>query len=478
VGRAGPRPHWAGDLPPTTTNVITGASAVRTPTKAREWTIVGRRQRGCVSPHTAPARHRRRVVVVAGAEPRWTPSAKRCASTAARAALIRDIGRFVVARVDPPPNGVRVHRLVQTVMWDSMTERQGWVAKRETGALTLIWGALPPPNHDFVGQELLRSLHERMSASEPGGFRPLVLSGPGDVGKTQLAIEYAHRYQNEYDVVCWIPADDPEMAERSLDEVDDILSQPVGRSIGHARLLLIFDNAGEPARILPLVPKQDAFILVTTRHKAWREFGDVIEVDDTTTGDGSVRPRRAAQTTLDVRPSELPLYEKICSVVAEDWARQHGIEPLVTEVTALQGSRPTGGPWTRPDVVCVEVRTFDYTPGKHLAIITFEVKTAKAIGVPAVYEALNHRAAATQAYVIVHTKSPSGDLTEADLTPVIQAAREARIGLIAVGDPGDYGTWREVVEAGRVQLNHQRADEFIARQVSDKARRTIARALR
>ncbi len=41
------------------------------------------------------------------------------------------------------------------------------------------------------------------------GGRPVVLHGSGGVGKTTLAVEYAHRHAAQFDVVWQIPAEDP-----------------------------------------------------------------------------------------------------------------------------------------------------------------------------------------------------------------------------------------------------------------------------
>jgi hypothetical protein len=57
----------------------------------------------------------------------------------------------------------------------------------------------------FTGRENdLRELRDQLRSFSTPVVRPVALLGTAGVGKTAIALEYAHRFMNDYDLVCWI----------------------------------------------------------------------------------------------------------------------------------------------------------------------------------------------------------------------------------------------------------------------------------
>src|SRR6266536_1966311 len=172
-----------------------------------------------------------------------------------------------------------------------------------------------------------------------------------------------------------------------------------------------------------------------------------------------------AAATIEVgRTYEAELYEPMRAVIANAWAQDHLQDLLAVEITALQGS--PSGIWSRPDITTVEVRTFQYLPGKYLEINTFEVKSTHAVNVQAVYEALAHRRAATRSYVLFYIPPDQAAGLQNVVAVVVEAARTHGVGVVIAADPYDYETWEELEEAQRFEPDPERLDSFIATQLS------------
>ncbi len=186
-----------------------------------------------------------------------------------------------------------------------------------------------------------------------------------------------------------------------------------------------------------------------------------------------------AACSVTIRPpvAEAELYEPILATLKTGWSEDRGFNALVIEETAHQGRRPTGGYWTRPDLVAVGMKTFKHVPHQQFEIVTFEVKPMAKLNVIAVFEALAHRRASTHAYVLIEMRNELTDAYVETLGNVQQAATEHGVGVIVFDDPADYETWEEVVVAERSETPPEMLNDFIETQVSQPGQQAIETAI-
>ncbi|QYX80359.1 FxSxx-COOH system tetratricopeptide repeat protein [Streptomyces akebiae] len=159
-----------------------------------------------------------------------------------------------------------------------------------------IWDA-PQRNTTFTGRSvILDQLREQLR----GGIsvvlpRPQALFGLGGVGKTQVALEYVHRFMADYDLVWWVSAEHIDNVVASLAELGARIGAPGGddmalacqetvrmlaRGVPTKRWLLVFDNADNPEELTRFFPTGGGgHILITSRNQAWAQQGASLPVD-------------------------------------------------------------------------------------------------------------------------------------------------------------------------------------------------------
>jgi tetratricopeptide (TPR) repeat protein len=168
--------------------------------------------------------------------------------------------------------------------------RLGGPGPRLPGSLPRVWN-LPARNAGFTGRDgLLVAVRERLLA----GDRAVVqaFQGMGGVGKTQLAIEYGHRFAGTYDLAWWLNCEQAGLIGDQVaalgaalgcvqpDEgVDASRAAVLAELRERGRWLLVFDNAKNPADVRPWLPGGAGHVLITSRAHTWAQVAAPVEVD-------------------------------------------------------------------------------------------------------------------------------------------------------------------------------------------------------
>jgi hypothetical protein len=155
-------------------------------------------------------------------------------------------------------------------------------ASTPRAALPMIWNIPYPRNPFFLGRdaELVQIHHHLQAGQATAHSQPLAISGLGGIGKTQLALEYAYRYYQDYRIVLWAQAESAETLIASYIAIASLLQLPTneGREQEltvqavkawlqtHRDWLLIFDNADELTIVQGFLPPSlGGHLLLTTR---------------------------------------------------------------------------------------------------------------------------------------------------------------------------------------------------------------------
>ena len=158
---------------------------------------------------------------------------------------------------------------------------------------------LPERNPFFIGRErVLAQLQGTLSA-----YGRAALSGLGGVGKTDTALEYAHRHFGEYVCTFWVTAHSQEALVSAYLAVAGLLKLPESDAqdetlavnavkqwlTSHEGWLLILDNADDLGMAREFIPPgKNGHVLLTTRARAVSAVARLVEIHEMEIHEGAL----------------------------------------------------------------------------------------------------------------------------------------------------------------------------------------------
>ena len=207
-----------------------------------------------------------------------------------------------------------------------------------------IWNVPYWRNPLFTGREEVLADLQRAFASPQTSLHLQALSGLAGVGKTHVAVEYAHRYASNYQAVLWTSADSPESLLSSIGDLANILDLPERNEANQPQIvravkqwlqqnsswLLIIDNLEDIDLLQDVVPSQHSgHILITTRTHRTGHFVHRVDLSPMQIDDSALLLlRRAKRLTPHATLAEV---SETDSNLAKEIAQATGGLPLALD---------------------------------------------------------------------------------------------------------------------------------------------------
>src|SRR5579884_4138419 len=175
-------------------------------------------------------------------------------------------------------------------------EKQEQAAAVVGSSFPALWNVPFRRNPFFTGREdVLNHLHNVLKKGEVAAVvQTHAISGLGGIGKTQMVVEYAYRYNSNYQAILWVKADSPELLIADFVELANLLNLPEkdvqdqSRTISavkrwlkdYADWLLILDNVEDLNIMTDFLPStSNGHVLLTTRAQTIGTMAQRIEIE-------------------------------------------------------------------------------------------------------------------------------------------------------------------------------------------------------